>query len=207
MQTLNKNAITTQFGSSQMIKAANIKAAPSSKLLCQRVVASSSGASTEDRRSNIIRHFAATAAALQIIALPAQAYWDGESSGRGSCPLGDAGVECRTNLLAKDAKKGLGSYNSKVDNATKVSGKVGGVPVSEMTGPYAMETLALGDAMLKYAELDLYDPARVDLIKTLKKEGQDWVSKYARGGSARTTSARKLYIAVDGILGHLASNG
>jgi hypothetical protein len=33
------------------------------------------------------------------------------------------------------------------------------------------------------------------------------VSKYARGGSARKLSARRFYIAVDALQGHLASNG
>lgn len=48
---------------------------------------------------------------------------------------------------------------------------------------------------------------RLPLIKTIKTEGSDWVSKYARGGSARTDSARRMYIAVDAVIGHLASNG
>jgi hypothetical protein len=33
------------------------------------------------------------------------------------------------------------------------------------------------------------------------------VSKYARGGSARAVSARRFYIAVDALGGHLAANG
>lgn len=48
---------------------------------------------------------------------------------------------------------------------------------------------------------------RVPLIKVLKAEGLEWVSKYARGGSARKESARRMYIAVDALIGHLASNG
>lgn len=48
---------------------------------------------------------------------------------------------------------------------------------------------------------------RVPLIKTIKTEGADWVSKYARGGSARSDSARRMYIAVDALIGHLAANG
>ena len=48
---------------------------------------------------------------------------------------------------------------------------------------------------------------RIALVKKIKKEGTEWVSKYARGGSARTQSARRLYIAVDGVVGFLASNG
>lgn len=55
---------------------------------------------------------------------------------------------------------------------------------------------------------DPQDPkSRLPLIKTLKLEGSEWVSKYARGGSARNQSARTMYIAVDAVIGHLASNG
>lgn len=79
--------------------------------------------------------------------------------------------------------------------------------MAELGSAYAKETAILSDAILQYATMDVYDPARVDLIKSLKKEGQEWVSKYARGGSARTVSARKFYIAIDAVQGHLASNG
>lgn len=41
----------------------------------------------------------------------------------------------------------------------------------------------------------------------LRKDGSAWVSRYARGGSARKLSARRFYIAVDALQGHLASNG
>lgn len=33
------------------------------------------------------------------------------------------------------------------------------------------------------------------------------MSRYARGGSARTLSARRFYIVVDSLSGHFASNG
>lgn len=45
------------------------------------------------------------------------------------------------------------------------------------------------------------------LIKTLKVESNAWVSKYARGGSVRKLSARRMYVAVDAVQGHLASAG
>lgn len=45
------------------------------------------------------------------------------------------------------------------------------------------------------------------IIKELKADMPAWVSKYARGGSARTVSARKLYVVADAISGHFASNG
>jgi hypothetical protein len=54
---------------------------------------------------------------------------------------------------------------------------------------------------------DVYDKQRQPLIKSLKVDGSTWVSKYARGGSAKTQSARNMYIAVDAVQGYMASNG
>ncbi len=36
-------------------------------------------------------------------------------------------------------------------------------------------------------------------VQLLRKDGSTWVSKYARGGSARKLSARRFYIAVDAL--------
>ena len=47
----------------------------------------------------------------------------------------------------------------------------------------------------------------VQAIAAIKADGSKWVSKYARGGSARKQSARKFYIVIDSIQGHFASNG
>ena len=52
-----------------------------------------------------------------------------------------------------------------------------------------------------------HPPPSCQVIKELKADMPKWVSKYARGGSARKTSARKLYVVVDAISGHFASNG
>lgn len=57
------------------------------------------------------------------------------------------------------------------------------------------------------APLAVYNRQRVPLIKSLKEDSNVWVSKYARGGSVRKVSARKMYIAVDAVQGHLASAG
>ncbi len=54
---------------------------------------------------------------------------------------------------------------------------------------------------------DVYNKQRVPLIKSLKADSLAWVSKYARGGSVRKQSARKMYIALDAIQGHIASAG
>lgn len=55
--------------------------------------------------------------------------------------------------------------------------------------------------------LDVQDKSRIDAIATIKKDGAAWVSKYARGGSARKESARGFYILLNEVIGHLSSNG
>jgi len=72
---------------------------------------------------------------------------------------------------------------------------------------YTQATVALSEVVDKYFTLDPYDPERATLVKTLKMDGAAWASKYARGGSARKLSARKFYIVVDALQGHLTSNG
>ena len=54
---------------------------------------------------------------------------------------------------------------------------------------------------------DVYSKQRAPLIKDMKKSSAEWVSKYARGGSARSQSARRMYTAVDAVGGHMAANG
>ncbi|KAJ9519243.1 hypothetical protein QJQ45_017906 [Haematococcus lacustris] len=81
------------------------------------------------------------------------------------------------------------------------------VPAAVLNDEYTVATLKLGSEIEEYCALDVYDKGRVPLIKSLKSDGTAWVSKYARGGSARTQSARRMYIAVDSVVGHLASNG
>lgn len=138
----------------------------------------------------------------------ALARWDGSSAAIGSCPLGEAGEECRRGELAQDALLNYSQVSGKDANSSKVSGKATGVPVSDMsTSAYAKDTKALASAIESYVSLDPYDEQRVELVKMLKKEGLEWVSKYARGGSARKVSARTFYIAIDAIQGHVASNG
>mmetsp|Transcript_5623 Transcript_5623/g.13233 ORF Transcript_5623/g.13233 Transcript_5623/m.13233 type:complete len:226 (+) Transcript_5623:151-828(+) len=89
----------------------------------------------------------------------------------------------------------------------KTAGPAPNVPVAELNSEYAQQTLALADQIEKYMDLDVYDKSRVPLIKDMKVKCSDWVSKYARGGSARSQSARKMYVAVDAVTGFLASNG
>lgn len=73
---------------------------------------------------------------------------------------------------------------------------------------YVQSSIGLMDDIEAYLALDPKDgKTRFNLSKKLKTEGLAWVAQYARGGSARSQSARKLYIAVDGLVGFLASNG
>jgi hypothetical protein len=168
----------------------------------------SRAAEAENKAASLGRQLAATAAALQLLTLPANAYWDGESSAIGSCPLGDAGAECRAASLARDVSKGkLGSYDAAQQNGAKIGVKATNVPVSELGSQYAKDTASVAEITLKYIKGEVDDGEVPAVVKVLKKEGQEWVSKYARGGSARKLSARKFYIAVDQVNGHLAFNG
>lgn len=47
----------------------------------------------------------------------------------------------------------------------------------------------------------LHVACKCQVITEIKKEGSAWVSKYARGGSARKQAARKMYIVVDALQG------
>ncbi|PNH07369.1 hypothetical protein TSOC_006244 [Tetrabaena socialis] len=129
-----------------------------------------------------------------------------------TCSAGTDTVEddaaCRRAVLSKDA----GSVQSAEANYNKLSGgkfsAAPGVPVAVLDQEYVRSTLQLRDIILSYASSDVNDyKARVPLIKLVKTDGAEWVSKYARGGSARSDSARRMYIAVDALIGHLSANG
>jgi len=79
--------------------------------------------------------------------------------------------------------------------------------VSVLDGEYGRSTVDLAGKIDAYFTLDVYDKQRIPLIKSLKLDATNWVSKYARGGSVRSKSARTMYSAVDAIVGHMASNG
>ncbi|GLI59745.1 hypothetical protein VaNZ11_001695 [Volvox africanus] len=120
----------------------------------------------------------------------------------------DDDTACRRAVLSNDlgnVQKAEANYKSL---AEKKFTAVNGVPVAILDTEYVRSTLKLREDIINYATLDVNNyQVRVPLIKTLRTEGADWVSKYARGGSARTDSARRMYIAVDALIGHLASNG
>ena len=81
------------------------------------------------------------------------------------------------------------------------------VPVSVIDAKYAAATLALAASIEGYLGQESYDKSTAARVKALRAESQAWVSKYAPGGSVRKQSARSLYVAVDAVAGHLASNG
>jgi hypothetical protein len=132
--------------------------------------------------------------------------WDGSSAAIGSCAIGDDGADCRRQALLKD-KAGLSgsAYPSKQDGRPQAL--TSGIPIAEMKDDYTQATVALSEVVDKYFTLDPFDPERAAVVKTLKADGSAWASKYARGGSARKLSARKFYIVVDALQGHLTSNG
>jgi len=147
--------------------------------------------------------------------LPAQAWWDGESSAVGSCPLGEAGSECRVKTLAKD-KTLLSSYNSLAGtDAGKIAAPApaGSSAGSSNSGTgslnpkYVSDTRSISDKLRTLFMVDPSDPQRIALVKEMKVEGPKWVSKYARGGSVSTPSGRKMYVVVDAVQGWVTSNG
>ena len=58
--------------------------------------------------------------------------------------------------------------------------------MANLDSEYAQETLKLADEIERYLNMDVYDRERVPLIKDMKIKSTNWVSKYARGGSARS---------------------
>lgn len=151
----------------------------------------------------------AALAATLLAARPASAaigVWDGKSSALGSCAVGDAGDECRRATLARDAGRGEG-YSSQIKGSATLQSNSAGLPIADLSGPYATETVALAGSIRSYLALAPADPTRIPAGKALKAAGAAWAAKYARGGSARAPSARRMYIAADAIQGHLAANG
>jgi len=118
--------------------------------------------------------------------------------------LGEDDAECRARILREDFSSGANAKDFKGFSAGQTQY---GVPVAEMGDAYVVETLELGRKILRYGELDPYSKERIDLIKQIKGDMNQWVGKYARGGSARKESARKVYIVIDALQGHLVQNG
>lgn len=170
----------------------------------------SSRAAQQSRRQSLAAALAGVASLLAGQAQARYGDWDGSSAAIGSCPIGDVGDECRRQALLKD-RAAAGSDEDAYAAMTK-QGQMGGsiasgVPVSVLDEEYGRSTVAFAELVDKFAALDLYDPERPKVIAQIKKDGATWASKYARGGSARKQAARSMYVAVDALLSHFASNG
>lgn len=54
---------------------------------------------------------------------------------------------------------------------------------------------------------DPFDKARMQALNEVKSEGKAWIAAHAKGGSAPGQAAKRMYVAVDAVQGHVASNG
>jgi Photosystem II Pbs27 len=54
---------------------------------------------------------------------------------------------------------------------------------------------------------DPFDKQRIATLDTVKASGKTWIAAYARGGSAPGQAAKRMYVAVDAVLGHTTTNG
>lgn len=117
----------------------------------------------------------------------------------------DEAGDCRRAALAKDELSSYGQASARAADAERTAGNV---PVAKLDSAYARDTTALGARIAEYVAVPAADArARAPLVKGLRADCQKWASQYARGGSARSQSARSMYVAVDAVMGHLASNG
>lgn len=123
----------------------------------------------------------------------------------------DEAGDCRRAALARDdgARQSYASAKQRgSDAATELKPVAGTNPVAKLDSAYVRDTQQLGDKIRAYVSVPADDArARAPLVKSLRADCQQWASKYARGGSARSQSARSMYVAVDAVMGHLASNG
>lgn len=129
--------------------------------------------------------------------------WDGTVKG-GNCELGEEGDECRLQEIGRDQQNLIESVRKSSNNApTSTSSQA----VSKIDEEYFKSTDALIEEINAYLELDVYDKRRREATGEVSTNGKTWVSRYAPGGSARLQSAQKIYVIVDSLLGHFASNG
>jgi hypothetical protein len=54
---------------------------------------------------------------------------------------------------------------------------------------------------------DPYDKERIASYAIVKREGKKWIAAHARGGSAPGQAAKRMYVAVDAVTGHITANG
>lgn len=124
--------------------------------------------------------------------------------------MGPDGDACRARTLAKDfvgKQAGEEGYGQSIRASSGLATNTNSIPIPSMQGSYVTETLALSGSIREYLALAPSDASRVPKGKALRKAGAVWAAKYAPGGSARLKSARRCYISVDALQGHLAANG
>ena len=54
---------------------------------------------------------------------------------------------------------------------------------------------------------DPFDKERLVALNAIKTDGKKWIAAHARGGSAPGQAAKRMYVAVDAVLGHINANG
>ena len=54
---------------------------------------------------------------------------------------------------------------------------------------------------------DPFDKERMESYNYFKVESKKWIGAHAKGGSAPGQAAKRMYVAVDAVAGHIASNG
>ena len=148
--------------------------------------------------------FAASVQPAQAGQFKGKMTWDGQA-GMGMCELGDEGAECRAKDFEKDAGKLASDVMSKADRQGAL--KTGQAEKKVDYAVYSSESSDLISEIDSYLELDVFDKQRRVATGEIQTNSKVWTSKYAPGGSARLESAQKLYVVVDSLLGHFASNG
>lgn len=125
------------------------------------------------------------------------------------CDLGEEGDECRFGQLAQDQQALKDRVLSKTSNApiTRDGKAQTGQAASVINDEYFKLSESLIGEIDAYLELDVFDKQRKAATSSIQLNGKTWTSKYAPGGSARLESAQKIYVVVDSLLGHFASNG
>ena len=129
--------------------------------------------------------------------------WDGVARDD-ACNYGAEGAECREARIAAGLKADMDEVAS-TTGSKKVKTSQGAV--SQLDDKYAVATRELVEDIRQYAALEPFDKTRVQAQAELQEEAKKWTAAYAPGGSARTESSRKIYNAVDALLGHFAFNG
>lgn len=198
--TISRKAAATTISSTHVTSSVSLRGARQQRAVATAAAVGSTDTVVAARRQALLllgagSIFAAAVPAQAITLIPTVCA-DQET--------GEAADACRAKTLARDAGKqeSYTKFEGRADPKTAIN-----VPVSKMDDEYSRATVQLADNLESYFTMDVYDKARVPLIKEMKSEAQAWVTKYARGGSVRKQSARRFYIAVDAVLGHLASNG